>query len=108
MTTLAHAQPTLEDRILSSTLIVVGTVEEGPLSAPDYSTHPGQVHSHFKVAIEDTLRGRAPASSLTLRMLGGQAEDLRTTWTSPLREGDRVLLLLAPYFAADREEDLFV
>ena len=108
MTTLSHEVPSLEGRALASHLIVVGTVEEGPLSLADYSTDPPQVHSTFRVAVEDALRGRAPGTSVAVRVLGGQVEDLRTEWTCALREGDRVLLFLTPYYAADRDDDTFV
>jgi hypothetical protein len=108
MTTFSHALPTLEGRALASNLIVLGTVEEGPESVPDYSTDPPQVHSTFQVAVEDTLRGRAPGASVSVRVLGGTVEHLRTEWTCSMRMGDRVLLFLTPYYAADREDDTFV
>jgi hypothetical protein len=108
MTTLSHEVPTLEGRALASNLIVLGTVEEGPVSLPDYSTDPPQVHSTFRVAVEDTLRGRAPGASVAVRVLGGSVEELRTEWTVSMAEGDRVLLFLTPYYAADRDEDTFV
>jgi hypothetical protein len=108
MTTLSRAVPTLEGRALASNLIVLGTVEEGPVSMPDYSTDPPQVHSTFRIAVEDTLRGRAPGASVSVRVLGGNVEELRTEWTCSMREGDRVLLFLTPYYAADREDDTFV
>jgi hypothetical protein len=108
MTTLSHQVPSLEDRTLASTLIVIGTVEEGPVCMPDYSTDPPQVHSHFRVSVEEILRGRAAGDSVVVRVLGGQVDELRTEWTSTMRERDRVLLFLAPYYAVDREEDTFV
>jgi hypothetical protein len=108
MTSLYHEQPTLEARTLGASLIVLGTVEEGPVSLADYSTDPPQVHSHFRLDVEDTLHGRAPGRSVTVRVLGGQVERLRTEWTCEMAEGDRVLLFLAPYCASEREEDTFV
>lgn len=108
MTTLSHAVPSLEARVLAANLIVVGNVEEGPLSAADYTTDPPGVHSQFRVTIESALRGRAAGYSVTVRVLGGQVERLQTEWTSTMREGDRVLLFLTPYYAAEREADIFV
>ena len=108
MTTLTHQVPSLEDRVLASTLIVVGNVDEGPVGMPDYSTDPPQVHSHFRISVEQILRGRATSESVVVRVLGGQVDELRTEWTSTMREGERVLLFLTPYYAVDREEDTFV
>jgi hypothetical protein len=108
MTTLSHQQPSLEERAAASTLILVGTVAEGPLSQADYSTDPPQVHSQYHVDVKETLRGRAPGTAVTIRVKGGQVAQLRTEPTSALRPGDRVLLFLAPYLAAEREEEIFV
>jgi hypothetical protein len=108
MTTLSRAVPSLEARVLASTLIVVGTVEDGPVSIAEYSTDPPQVHSMFRVAVEDTVRGRAPGVAVVVRVLGGTVDELHTKWTCTMRAGDRVLLFLTPYYAADREEDMFV
>jgi hypothetical protein len=108
MTVLSREVPSLESRAVAANLILVGTIEEGPMSMPDYSTDPPQVHSTFRVAVEETLRGRPPGGSVNVRVLGGQVDELRTEWTSVMREGDRVLLFLTPYCAADRDDDTFV
>jgi hypothetical protein len=98
----------LEARALAASLVVVGTIEEGPLSQVDYGTEPPQVHSQFLVGVEDTLSGRSPGPEVTVRVIGGQVDDYRTEWSSVMREGDRVLLFLTPYFAAEREDEAFV
>jgi hypothetical protein len=108
VTTLSREVPSLEGRALASNLIIVGRVDAGPLSIPDYTTDPPQVHSTFKVAVEEALRGRPPGNPVTVRILGGQVQDLRTEWTCTMSEGDRVLLFLTPYYAADRDDDTFV
>jgi hypothetical protein len=108
MTTLSHTQPSLEARALAASLVVVGTVEEGPLSQLDWGTEPPQIHSTFRVAVEDALAGASPGPEVTVRVIGGQVDDRHTPWSSVMREGDRVLLFLTPYFAAERDEEAYV
>jgi len=108
LTTFSHKQRSLEARALAASLVVVGTVEEGPLSQLDYGTEPPQVHSQFRVTVEDTLSGRAPGPEVTVRVIGGQVDGYNTQWSSVMRAGDRLLLFLTPYFAAERHEGAFV
>src|SRR6266851_4962963 len=65
-------------------------------------------HRRGRSRFSGRLFHRSPARSVTVRVLGGQVERLRTEWTVVLAEGDRVLLFLAPYYASEREEDTFV
>ena len=108
MTTLTHQRPSLEARTLAASMVVVGTVEAGPISQVDYNTEPSQVHSRFQVAVDEVLSGRPAGPAVTVRVVGGQVEDRQTEWTSVMREGDRVLLFLSPYCGADRDQDEYV
>jgi hypothetical protein len=75
-------------------LIVEGTVlSVGPAAS-------GAPATEYRIRVERTVKGQAPAGGLTLRVLGGTGADgwTLTIWGAPeLAEGERTLLFLDPY-----------
>lgn len=75
-------------------LIVEGTV----LSARPAAS--GAPATEYRIRVERTVKGRAPAGDLTLRVLGGTGADgwTLTIWGAPeFAPGERALLFLDPY-----------
>lgn len=88
----------LEDLIQESTLVVRGTVSavSEPFLIYGVGDNAGTlVHTDYTISVAETLRGKAPAEEITVRMEGDRADpsDIYEDYAS-LREGQEYLLFL--------------
>lgn len=107
MTTTYTGIPTFEERVVASTLVVLGRVEKIIDTTIDYRQEQPQVRTTFRVNIESILKGKIASSTIDVQVAGGKAEKAETPWSVRLKEGKLALLFLAPNYA-NRAPDVFV
>lgn len=108
MTTTCGGTPTLRERFLEPALIVDGRVEKAVQVRADPSGDRARMQTVFRVKVENILKGEIAQTSINVRVLGGGAEEADTDWSTLIREGNRVMLLLAPDYGSDRAANMFV
>jgi hypothetical protein len=107
MTTTYTGIPTFEERVVASTLVIVGRVEKVMDVTTDYRQEQPQVRTTFRVAVESILKGSLDSDSIEVKVAGGKTETEETPWSVSLKEGNQALLMLAPNYA-DHAPDVFV
>lgn len=108
MTTIYEETPTFEERVWGAPLIIDGRVEKTVDVRVDHSGDQPQVQTVFRVNVDSVLKGHTAEASVNVRVVGGRAEETETDWSVRMKEGDRVLLMLAPDYGPDRAENMFV
>lgn len=108
MPTIYEETPLFEERIEGADLIIVGRVEGALDTRVDYSGDQPQVQTIYRVNVENVLKGEFDQSSLTIRVVGGQAEKAETDWSVQMNEGGQMMLMLAPDYGPDHGDDEFV
>jgi hypothetical protein len=107
MTTTYTGIPTFEERVVAATLVIIGRVEKVMDVTTDYRQEQPQVRTTFRVAVESILKGSLDSDNIEVKVAGGKTEAEETPWSVSLKEGDQVLLMLAPNYA-DHTPDVFV
>lgn len=102
--TLYTEIPTLRDRVVAATLVVLGRVEKLVDSTIDYQSEKPVVRSTFSIFVESVLRGKIDTNSINIQIAGGTIEKIQTPWSVILKEGERVLLFLCPNYALQKPE----
>jgi hypothetical protein len=98
--------PKLRERILAVDLAVVATVTDLSKIETAEGFEGPRVAGVFEVEVERVLLGEPPEKRVLVRVLGDGAPD-EPTWTSDLRPGARLLLLLSRDVAPELPENLF-
>ncbi len=96
----------LFERIIGADLIVVGTVRRLKNVQHEDSFKEPRVFGFFEIDVERALKGEPPPNPVLLRVFG-EGRNERPKWAVPLKEGARVLLLLARDVAPDLPPNLF-
>ncbi|MGH3022643.1 MAG: hypothetical protein ACRDNI_03210 [Gaiellaceae bacterium] len=108
MTTTYEGIPELPERLTGADLVLIGRVE----TLADVEMHTveeaAETHSLFSIAVERVLEGELDLEHITVRVVGGTAENVETSWTVQLPEGERMLLLLSPDVGPGRPPDAYV
>jgi hypothetical protein len=99
MTTIFTATPTFEERLIASTLVVVGRVLNVVDVSVDSRDERPQVRTTFRVAVESVLKGRLDQREILVQVAGGRSAEVETPWSAPLQEGNQFVLMLAPNYA---------
>jgi hypothetical protein len=107
MTTTYTGIPTLEERVVAATLVILGRVEKVLDVTTDYRQQEPQVRTTFRVAVDSILKGKTDAEAVEVKVAGGKTEAVETPWSVALKEGDQVLLMLSPNYA-DHTPDVYV
>lgn len=107
MTTTYTGIPTFEERVVGSTLVIVGRVEKVMDVTTDYRQEKPQVRTTFRVVVESVLKGSLDSEAVEVKVAGGKNETEESPWSVSLKEGDQVLLMLAPNYA-DHTPEVFV
>lgn len=108
MPTIYEDTPLFEERIEGAALIIIGQIEKPHDVKVDYSGDPPQVQTIYRVTVENVLKGTYDQPSLTVRVVGGQAEKVKTDWSVQMKEGGQMLLMLAQDYGPDNGVDMFV
>ena len=95
MSTTYDERPAFEHRVTGASLIVVGTI--GSI------VHAEQEYATVEVAVEKTIKGKAPADRIRVRVVIDANEK-----THGLAAGQNMVLLLAPDYGPDRPQHQFV
>lgn len=98
--------PKLRERILAVDLAVVGTVTDVTRVEPVEGFEEPRVVGVFEVEVERVLLGDTTEDRVLVRVLGDGAPD-EPRWTSDLRPGARLLLLLSRDVAPDLPKNIF-
>lgn len=108
MTTTYEGIPELAERLTGAALILIGRVEK----LADVEMHTvdeaPEVHSLFSIAVERVLEGELDLDEIMVRVVGGSAENVQTSWTVELPEGERMLFLLSPDVGPGRPPGAYV
>ena len=108
MTTTYDGIPDLPERLAGADIVLIGRVEK----LADVETHivedAPEVHSVFAITVERVLEGELDRKDVTVRVVGGSAEDTQTPWTVEMPEGEPMLLLLARDIGPGRSSDAYV
>ena len=107
MTTTYTEIPTFEERVVASTLVILGRVEKVLDVTTDYAMERPQVRTTFQVTIESVLKGKIDDQAIRVQIAGGKTDKAETPWSVRLKEGEPALLLLSPNYA-HRAPDVFV
>ena len=107
MSTVYTGTPTFEERVVASTLVILGRVERVVDVTTDYASEPPQVRTTFRVHIESVLKGRVEGRDIRVQVAGGKADEAETPWSVRLKEGESALLMLTPNYA-HHAPDVFV
>ncbi|SRR6266567_617944 len=107
MTTTYTEIPTFEERVVASTLVILGRVDKVVDVTTDYTMEQPQVRTTFQVNIESVFKGRIDGHAIHVQIAGGRTDKAETAWSVHMKEGELVLLLLAPNYA-HRTPDVFV
>lgn len=108
MSTTYDETPTFEERVKGAHLIIVGRVEKVVDERVDDTGDQPQVQTVFQVNVENVLEGQIDEASINVRVVGGSVENAETAWSVSMKEGERVLLMLAPDFGTERPKNMFV
>ena len=107
MTTSYDEQPTLEERIRASQLIVIGRVESIELLRRERVGEVDEQQAIAHVVVESVLRGEQKARRLGVRFILPADRRARAR-TRPLREGQRLALFLVPDVGHGARPNTFV
>jgi hypothetical protein len=108
VTTTYEGIPDLAERLTGADLVLIGRVEKLADTEMHTVEEEPEVHSLFSIAVERVLEGELELDEITVRVIGGSAENVQTSWTVELREGERMLFLLAPDVGPGRPPSLYV
>jgi hypothetical protein len=108
MTTTYEGIPELPERLMGADVVLIGRVEK----LADVEMHTveeaPEVHSLFSVTVERVLEGELDRDDITVRVVGGTAQNVETSWTVELPEGERVLFLLSRDVGPGRSPGAYV
>jgi hypothetical protein len=107
MATNYDTQPTLEERIRASRLVVVGRVESIELLKRERVGEVEEQQAIAHIVVDALIRGAGRTRRLGVRFIlpaGGQAR----ARTHPLREGQRLVMFLVPDVGRDARPNTFV
>jgi hypothetical protein len=107
MTTMYTGIPTLEERAVAATLVILGRIEKVLDVSTDYRQEKPKARTTFRVAVESILKGKIDADAVEVKVTGGKTESDETPWSQHLQEGEQVFLMLSPNYA-DHTPDVYV
>jgi len=108
MTTEYAGIPGLSERLMGAGVVLLGRVQKQVDAELHMVGEKPEVHSVFSVAVEDVLEGELDGEVVTVRVVGGRAENVETAWSVELEEGARMLFVLSPDYGPERGSDAFV
>ena len=95
MTTIYRHKPNLVNRMALAELAVVAMIEKAIRAEIRVTDAPARVETTFRLRIERCLKGKAARSTVSLRLIGGASQGIRTPWMTRIKPGERWVLMMA-------------
>jgi hypothetical protein len=96
MTTYYTEIPTLSMRSRAAELVILGRVGRVIETKEEYHDGSPYVRTTFEVEVDQVLKGEPGEQRVAVEVLGGRAEKTETPMQVPVREGERMVLMLSP------------
>lgn len=95
MTSYYKEIPTLDMRTRAARVVIVGTIRGVLQTDTEFYEDQTYVRSTVDVEVEEVLKGKIEAQHIAVQVLGGRTERAETPLQLPMREGERMLLMLS-------------